>query len=348
MTGYQEERLKLLAAFGAVYFLWGSNFLAIRYAAEAMPPLLMMGVRSLVAGALLFGWARIRGGERPAPGQWPAAAVVGTVLFLGCHGLLAWAEQTVPSGVAALVLATIPVWMTLLDAATGGSRPGRQDVAGLALGLLGLVVLIGPAPGESTPLAGLLALVLSAFAWAAGSILSRRLPRPTSLVLASGMQLIAGGAALAVVGLAMGEAGRLDAGALAPRALLAFAYMVVASSLIGFTAYMWLLRVSTPARVGTYAFVNPVVALVVGSSIGGESLGARTLAASLVIVAGVALIVAATRNAAKGGGDDRAGLEGHDPDRAGRRVPRLHRADRGGPMPEHARQPGREHPAPDH
>ena len=254
-----------------------------------MPPFLMMAVRSLLAGTLLFAWARLREHERPAPGQWAAAAAVGTLLFLGCHGLLAWAEQTVPSGVAALMLATIPVWMTLLDWAAGEARPGWRAVVGLMLGLFGLVFLIGP--GRAAPVLGLLALVASAFAWAAGSILSRHLPRPPSLVLASGMQLMAGGAALAIVGLAIGEAGRIDARVLAPRAVLAFAYMVVAASLVSFTAYMWLLRVSTPARVGTYAFVNPVVALVVGWAIGGEGLDARTLAASVVIVAGVALVV---------------------------------------------------------
>jgi drug/metabolite transporter (DMT)-like permease len=271
-----------------------------------MPPFLMMAIRSLTAGSFLFGWARLRGGERPGPGQWRAAAAVGTVLFLGCHGLLAWAEQTIPSGVAALVLATIPVWMTLLDWASGGPRPRGQVVVGLALGLTGLVVLIGPSPGQGAPLAGLLALLVSAFAWAAGSILSRRLARPPSLVLASGMQLMAGGAALAIVGLALGEAGRIDSGALAPRAVLAFAYMVVAASLISFTAYMWLLRVSTPARVGTYAFVNPVVALLVGWAIGGEGLDARTLSASLVIVVGVALVVTAATNGTKAGAHDRS------------------------------------------
>ena len=257
-----------------------------------MPPLLMMAVRSLIAGTLLFAWARFRQHERPAPGQWPAAAAVGTILFLGCHGLLAWAEQTVPSGVAALPLATIPVWLTLLDWASGGPRPGWRAGVGLALGLLGLVFLIGPGARHGAPLVPLLALVGSALGWAAGSILSRRLPRPPSLILASGMQLICGGVALAVVGLALGEAGRVDAGVLAPRAVLAFVYMVVAASLIGFTAYMWLLRVSTPARVGTYAFVNPVVALFVGWAFAGEGLDARTLLASLVIVAGVALVVA--------------------------------------------------------
>ena len=256
-----------------------------------MPPLLMMAARSLLAGGLLFAWARVRGGHRPAPGQWRAAAAVGSLLFLGCHGLLAWAEQTVPSGVAALTMATIPVWMTLLDWATGGLRPRWQATTGLALGLAGLVLLIAPSSRGGAPLLGQLALVASAFAWAAGSILSRLLPRPQSLVLASGMQLLAGGAALLVVGLALGEAARVDERVLAPRAVLSFAYMVVAASLVSFTAYMWLLRVSTPARVGTYAFVNPVVALVIGSTIGGESLGARTLLASLVIVAGVALLV---------------------------------------------------------
>jgi drug/metabolite transporter (DMT)-like permease len=347
MESLGTHRFKLLAAFGALYLIWGANFLAIRYAAEAMPPLLMMGARSLIAGALLFAWARLHDGERPVPGQWPAAAAVGALLFLGCHGLLAWAERSVASSVAALVLATIPVWLTILDVATGGARPGRTATAGLGLGIAGLAVLVAPT-GGGAPLAGLLALVLSAFAWAAGSILSRRLPRPPSLVLASGMQLLAGGTALLVVGLALGEAGRLNAGALAPRGLLAFAYMIVASSLIGFTAYMWLLRVSTPARVGTYAFVNPVVALVVGSAIGGEGLSGRTLLASLVIVAGVAMVVAGTRNGSKGGGHDRAGVEGSDAAREGGGVPGVHHGDGRLRMQEHAGQSGRTHPAADH
>jgi drug/metabolite transporter (DMT)-like permease len=287
--------LQLWAAFAAVYVLWGSNFLAIRFAAEAMPPFLMMSVRSLMAGALLFGWACLREGQRPAAGQWRAAMMVGPILFLGCHGLLAFAQTTVPSGVAALVLATIPVWMTVLDWAAGGRPPARAAVAGLALSLAGLAVLMAPGASGPTPLWGLLVLVASAFSWAAGSILSRRLPLPSSLVLTSGMQLLTGGLALAVVGLALGEGGRIDTGAFSPRALLAFAYMVIAASIVTFTAYTWLLRVSTPARVGTYAFVNPVVALFVGWTIGGEGLDARTLATSLVIVAGVALIVTARK-----------------------------------------------------
>ncbi|MCI0588431.1 MAG: EamA family transporter [Planctomycetes bacterium] len=297
MTGYPETgppRGALLAAFAAIYVLWGANFLAIRYAAEAMPPFLLMGFRSLAAGAILYGWARVRRGERPGPGHWRVAAGTGALLFVGCHGLLAWAERTVPSGVAALFMATIPVWMTLLDAASGGPRPAPAGLAGLGLSLLGLVLLVGPVP-STAPGPGILALLVSAFAWASGSILSRRLNLPRSLTLATGMQLLAGGTALVVAGLALGEAGRLEPRALGTRALLSLAYMVGAASLIGFTAYTWLLRVSTPARVGTYAFVNPVVALLVGWAIGGERLDAPTLGAALVVVMGVALTVRTTR-----------------------------------------------------
>lgn len=266
-----------------------------------MPPFLMMAVRSLLAGAILVAWASLREGDRATRRQWASAAVVGVVLFLGCHGLLAWAQQTVPSGIAALVLATIPVWMTLLDWAAGGARPNARSVAGLALGLLGLTILIAPgargAHGASAT--GLAVLVASAFAWAAGSILARRVGLPSGLVLASGIQLLAGGAALTIVGLALGETRRLGPAMFAPRPMLAFAYMIGISSLLCFTAYMWLLRVSTPARVGSYAFVNPVVALFVGWAFGGEGLHARTLAASLVVVTGVALIVL-SRNPKKG------------------------------------------------
>ena len=344
MSDARPSRFKLLAAFAALYVLWGSNFLAIRYAAEAMPPFLMMAVRCLIAGAILFAWARLRDGVRPQPGQWRSAAAVGALLFLGCHGLLAWAEQSVPSGVAALVLALTPVWLTVLDWGTGGPRPTRRAVLGLALGFLGLAFLVGPAPGRGA-LWPLLVLVLSALSWAAGSLLSRRSSQPSSLVLASGMQLLAGGVALALVGLALSEAGRIDRGVLAPRAVGGFAYMVLVSSLVGFTAYTWLLRVAPPTQVGTYAFVNPMVALLVGWAVGGEAVSAATIAASGVIVAGVALIVTGTRRDPKGGAYDRARVERDDPGRPGRRVPRVPQAHRPRPLPAHPGQSGSEHPA---
>lgn len=337
MSGYKTgpARWKLWGAFAALYVLWGSNFLAIRYAAESMPPFLMMAVRCLIAGAVLSGWAWLRDGARPRAGQWRSAAAVGALLFLGCHGLLAWAEQTIPSGVAALVMATTPVWLALLDWAANGNRPTSRAVVGLGLGLLGLVFLVRP--GGAGASIALPVLVLSAFSWAAGSILSRRLDLPGSLVLASGLQLLTGGVALAVVGLALGEAGRLDAGVLAPRAVGGFAYMVVVSSLVGFTAFTWLLRVAPPAQVGTYAFVNPVVALLVGHLVGGEAIAGATLVSSAVIVAGVALVVSGTRVPAKGDGYDRARVEGDDADEPGRRVPRVPEAHRLGALPQHSR-----------
>jgi drug/metabolite transporter (DMT)-like permease len=334
MNGYKHT-VKLWLAFGAIYILWGSNFLAIRYATEAMPPFLMMATRSLIAGGLLFAWAWVKNGERPAPGQWRAALVVGNVLFLGCHGALAWAQQTVPSGIASVVMATTPVYLILLDWASGGGRPRWQSTAGLVLGLLGLAILMGPSHRQSLPLVGPLVLVGGAMAWAAGSLLSRRLSLPKSLVLASGMQLLSGGVGLAVTGLALGEAGRLDGGLFAPRPLLSFTYMIVASSLGAFTAYMWLLRVTTPALAGTYAFVNPVVALFVGWALGGEALDGRTLWASAVIVAGVALIVAAPRNEKKGETHDRTRVEGHHPGGEGGGVSRVPAAHGRLAMPRH-------------
>jgi drug/metabolite transporter (DMT)-like permease len=254
-----------------------------------MPPLLLMAARCLIAGGVLFAWAAFREPRGGASRHWGSAAASGALLFLGGQGLLAVGQRTVPSGTASLVMATIPVWLVLLEAISGGPRPRTATLLGLGLGLSGLLVLVGP--GRATPGPGLAVLVGSAFAWAAGSILSRRLPHPASLVRTSGMQFLCGGAALGVVGLAAGEWAQLGPAALAPRALAAFAYMVLAASLVGFTAYTWLLRVSTPSRVGTYAFVNPVVALLLGATVAGERMDARTVAASVVILGGVALVV---------------------------------------------------------
>jgi drug/metabolite transporter (DMT)-like permease len=292
------HRLRLLGAFFLIYFVWGSNFLAIRYALESIPPFLLMGVRSLLAGLCLYAWARLRGAERPAAGHWRAAAAVGVLLFLGCHGLLAWAQRSVPSGVAALGLATIAIWMTLLDWLWAGARrPGVSVWVGLALGAAGLAVLVGPGSwsGAVAP-SGLLALLGSAFAWALGSVLARRSPLPSSVILSTGMQLIAGGLALAAVSLLAREPAGFDAASLTARSVAGFAYMVIASSILAFTAYVWLLRVSTPARVSSYAFVNPLVAVVVGWAVGGEPLTARTAVAAALIVAGVAAIVARKRS----------------------------------------------------
>jgi drug/metabolite transporter (DMT)-like permease len=291
------HQAKLLGAFFLVYFVWGSNFLAIRCAVETVPPFLLMGVRSLLAGLCLYLWARLHTEERPPLAHWRAAAVVGVLLFLCGHGLLAWAQRRVASGVAALVMATVPLSMTLLDWLWAGAlRPGVPVWLGLGLGLLGLATLVGPGSwGGTVDAIGLLALLASAFAWALGSVRARQVHLPSSVVLSTGMQLVSGGLALAIVSLASGEAAGFDAGAVSARSLLGFAYMVGASSILAFTAYVWLLRVSTPSRVASYAFVNPLVAVAVGSAVGGEPLTARTALAALLIVAGVAAILTGRR-----------------------------------------------------
>lgn len=291
------HQVKVLGAFFLIYVVWGSNFLAIRYAVETVPPFLLMGVRSLLAGLCLYLWSRLRSGERPTLGHWRAAAVVGTLLFLGCHGILAWAQGRVPSGVAALGMATLPLWMTLLDWLWAGApRPGAAVWLGLGLGLVGLSVLVGPGSWDgAVDVWGLVALQASGFAWALGSVTARRSRLPSSVVLSTGMQLIAGGAALGLVAAVSGEVVAFHPSAVSLRSVLGFAYMVGAASILAFTAYVWLLRVSTPSRVASYGFVNPLVAVLVGSSVGGEPLTARTALAGVLILAAVAAILSGRR-----------------------------------------------------
>ncbi len=297
MESADSRRWKLLGAFFLIYFVWGSNFLAIRYAVETVPPFLLMGVRSLLAGFCLYVWARHQGAGRPELAHWRAAAAAGVLLFLGSHGLLAWAQQRVPSGIAALAMATDPLWMTLLDWLWArGRRPGVPVWIGLGLGLLGLGVLVGPGRwAGSVDAIGLLALLASAFAWAAGSILGRKSRLPSSVVLSTGMQLLAGGLALVLVSASIGEVAGFDPAAVSMRSVLAFAYMVVAASILAFTAYIWLMRVFTPSRVSSFAYVNPLVAVFVGWALGGEALTARIGVSALLIVAGVAAIVIGTK-----------------------------------------------------
>lgn len=290
-------RAQVLAAFFLIYVVWGSNFLAIRYAIETIPPFLLMGVRSALAGLCLYAWARTRSAPAPTLAHWRAAGVVGAMLFLGCHGLLAWAQGRVPSGMAALGMATLPLWMTLLDWLWAGApRPSAAVWVGLALGLLGLSVLIGPGSwGGAVDPIGLLVIQVSGFSWALGSVTARRSDLPKSVVLSTGMQLIAGGCTLIAVALVLGEVTTFDIRAVSWRSLAGFTYMVVGASILAFTAYVWLLRISTPSRVGSYAFVNPLVAVLLGSAVGGEPLTQRTALAGVLILAAVAAILTGQR-----------------------------------------------------
>jgi drug/metabolite transporter (DMT)-like permease len=285
---------KLIGAFAAVYLVWGSTYLAIRFAIETLPPLLMASVRFLIAGSMLYLWARSRGAPKPTGSQWRAAAVVGGLLFVGGNGAVVVAEQWVPSGLVALVVASVPLWMVLLDWLWGsGARPTRRVVLGLMAGFAGVGVLAGSpgaGAGGSHELLGLLLVVAGSLAWAGGSIFARQADLPPRPRLWVGMQMLAGGAMLLPLSITLGELGRLDLGAVSLKSLLALAYLIVFGALLAFSAYIWLLGVSTPARVSTYAYVNPVVALLLGWALAGEPLTPRSLAAAGIIVGSVVVI----------------------------------------------------------
>lgn len=283
---------RLLSAFAALYLIWGSTYLAIRFAIETLPPLLMAAVRFLVAGTLLYAWGRGRGAPRPTASQWRDAAVVGGLLFVGGNGAVVVSQQWVPSGLVALLVASVPLWMVVVDWLWGSrAHPGGRAGVGLVMGFLGVGLLAGaPGVGGTRELLGAALVVAGSFAWAAGSIYARQADMPPRPRLWVGMQMLAGGALLIPLSALTGEFARFDPGAVSMKSLLALAYLVVFGALIAFSAYIWLLGVSTPARVATYAYVNPVVALFLGWALAGEPLGARSLVAASIIIASVVVI----------------------------------------------------------
>jgi drug/metabolite transporter (DMT)-like permease len=281
-------------AFALVYVIWGSTYLAIRYAIETVPPFVAAGGRFLIAGTILFAWAWLREGVRPTRAQWVGTTIVGALLLVGGNGAVSWSEQFVPSGLAALIVAITPFWMVMFEwLRRGGDRPSRRTMLGLGLGFIGLVILVGPSGlggGEQIHLGGVLVLLGGSITWAVGSIWARSLTMPRSATLSTGMQMLAGGTLLLGVGAIAGELPKVDPGAISTRSLLALLYLILFGAVIGFTAYTWLLTHTTPARLSTYAYVNPVVALLLGWAIAGEPLSGRTLVAAAVILVAVAVI----------------------------------------------------------
>jgi drug/metabolite transporter (DMT)-like permease len=288
------SRVRLVAAFAAVYLVWGSTYLGIRYAIETIPPLLMMGMRHLLAGGFLYAWVRWRGTPAPRLREWTYPAVIGALLFLGGHGSLAWAEQRVPSGIAALLVATLPIWIAVLARLWGTERhlSGRA-LAGLVLGFVGVAVLFGPDLLHHTAglnLLGAGAVLFGTFIWAAGTIYMRSVKMPDSPVLSSAMQMLAGGASLLIAASLSGEVGGFHLFAVTTRSWLSQAYLIVFGSIIAFTAYSWLHMVAPASRVATYAYVNPVVAVLVGWALAAEPIGIFTVIAMVIILAGVGLV----------------------------------------------------------
>ncbi|HQI87122.1 MAG TPA: drug/metabolite exporter YedA [Anaerolineae bacterium] len=286
--------LAIWAALLAVYIVWGSTYLAIRFAVQTMPPFLMASARFLVAGSVLYAWRRLKGDPAPTKIEWRSAAIVGLCLLLAGNGGLVWAEQHVASGIAALLIGATPLWMALIDALRPhGQKPSVQTVLGIVIGFCGIALLINPTQAagnrESVDLIGAIVLLGAAFAWSAGSLYSRKAQLPASPLLGTAMEMLVGGAALLVFGILVGNARALQAGAIAPASWLGLGYLIIFGSLIGFTAYTWLLRVAPTPLVSTYAYVNPVVAVVLGFLIADEPLTTRSLLATAIIVGAVVL-----------------------------------------------------------
>ena len=288
------SRTALILAFTAIYLIWGSTYLGIRVAVETMPPFLMAGARFLVAGALLFAFLKVRGAQWPTAAQWRINAIIGTFLLLGGNGLVVWAEQMIPSGVTALIIGISPLFFVLIEWAwPGGLRPRPLTMVALLLGFIGVAWLA--APWESAASGGLnsggvIAILCACFLWSFGSIYSRHAKHGADPFLASALQMLGGGAALTVTALFHGEFVQLNVAGITPRAWIAFAYLIAFGSLVGYSTFVWLMKHSTPARVSTYAYVNPIVAVFLGWLILHEPISSRTLIASAIIVAAVVII----------------------------------------------------------
>jgi drug/metabolite transporter (DMT)-like permease len=301
LIGSKASRLGTRIALGllAIYVLWGSTFLAIRVAVETIPPLLMCAARWLLAGSFLYVFACSRGAERPKARHWATASVMGALLVFFSNGGVTWAETRVPSGVAALFIASVSFWMVLLDwLRPGGTRPAPRVALGVVAGFLGVALLVGRhGEGVHVDPLGAGVLLFSALSWSIGSLVSTRIPRPSAPLLAASMQMLAGGAYLAIAGLASGE--RVDASRVSVLSVGALLYLAVFGSLVGFTIYLWLMRVAAPSLVATYACVNPVVAVFLGAVLLHEPITLRMLVATAAIVGAVALIVSARRKPAQ-------------------------------------------------
>ncbi|HZS44184.1 MAG TPA: EamA family transporter [Blastocatellia bacterium] len=293
-VNHKPSTVLLVAAFLAIYFLWGATFLAMRFAVASLPPFFMTGTRQLTAGIILYIWARARGDAKPKTIHWRSAAIIGALMLVFGNAMVVRSEQWVPSGLAAVLISTISLWMVLLDWLwRKNSRPNTGMIIGLVAGFGGILLLVGPnnlAGGRPVELASAAVLIMAAFFWALGSIYTRHAPLPSSNLLATAMELVAGGVLLFIAGSVTGEWSRLDIGRVTTQSVLSLGYLIVFGSIVGMTAYTWLLKISSAARVGTYAFVNPVVAVVLGWFFAGERLTLRTILAAAIIVGAVALI----------------------------------------------------------
>jgi drug/metabolite transporter (DMT)-like permease len=288
-------KTKVWIALLSLYVVWGSTYLGIRFAVETIPPFLHASLRFLISGVILYIWRRAAGDTAPTLGNWKSTAIVGTALLLGGNGLVAWAEQTVPSGIAALMITTSPFWLVLFESLrSGGTKPTWQAILGLIIGFVGVFILVGPAEitgaegGFDT--FGIILLLLAPFFWSMGSIYARGANMPKSTLLSTGMQMLMGAVALFLVSLIKGELNGFNLGDVSTRSWLALAYLITFGSLIGFVSYGWLLHNAPVSLMSTYAYVNPVVAVLLGNLLADEPLNGRILLAAAIIIGSVVLI----------------------------------------------------------
>jgi drug/metabolite transporter (DMT)-like permease len=290
----RPSRWKILLAFAIIYLVWGSTFLAIRVGVREVPPFLLAGMRFFTAGIVLYAWMRAKGTASPTRREWAAASLLALLIFVFDYGLLFWAEKRVPSGIAAVMMATIPVFMALAEILFLRTQKLTMRL-GLALlvGICGVAVLVSRSAGlaeAAIDTSGAVALLVSAISWSLAAILTRKLSLSESKAMSSGSQMLAGGILLIITSAMLGEFKAFDVRAVSSGAWLALVYLIVAGSIIAFTAYVWLIHHESPTKVGTYAYVNPVVAVLLGYFLGGEALGARTVVGTLLVLVSVVVI----------------------------------------------------------
>lgn len=298
-------RYRLFAAFAAVYLIWGSSYLAIVWTLESLPPFVLGAARFLTAGAILYALAAARGGAGFSRRQLLNASVVGALLPFAGNGSLIWSQQRIPSGIAALIVATVPLWMVVIQTAVERVRPNMQIWTGVGLGIAGLAILVSVSAGMSGAVHVPSALILcaGAVAWAAGSIYSRSADLPASGLASAALTMLAAGVFFAVVALAVGELRGVGSDGLSLKSMLGLAYLAIFGSVIAYSAYIWLLQVAAPARVATYAYVNPVIAVFLGWAFAGEPVTVRTMLAAGIILSAVVLITTAEQPARRGARD---------------------------------------------
>lgn len=298
--------LPIAAGLLAVYVFWGGTYLAMKFAIETMPPFMMAGIRFLTAGALVYAWQMSKGAPRPSAAHWKNAAIVGGLLLLGGNGGVVWAEQMVSSGIAAIIVATVPLWMALIAWLwQGGKRPNSLILGGLLIGFMGIVLLVkssgSDVSGTTASWSGYAALVVASLAWAVGSMYSRVAKLPETPLLAIAMQMLTGGFFCLVFGLLTGEAGRFQVAAVSLQSALALGYLIFFGSIIGFSAFIWLLKAADPTLVSTYAYVNPIVAVILGWLLAGEQMTVQAAAAAAIIVISVVMITKGNQRNGKTG-----------------------------------------------